>query len=102
MTKTSPSAITRHPRQTGSGRPFPSRSCASPTSMPSTAIVRPFLQTVCPGQRQHALKHGDSDRQVAIEIKERSKKIGRLYGDKLGNAQPCRRLNAIEADRNAV
>ena len=70
--------------------------------MPSTAIVRPFLQIVCPGNAKHALKHRDPDRQVAIEIKERSKKIGGLYGDKLGNGQPCRRSNAIKADRNAV
>src|SRR6516164_312169 len=58
MTKTSPSAITRHPRQTGSGRPFPSRSCAFPTSMPSTEIVRPFLQTVCPGNANTRLSMG--------------------------------------------
>src|SRR6516164_9493726 len=42
MTKTSPSAMTWHPCQAGSGRPWPSRSCASPTSTPSTAIVKPF------------------------------------------------------------
>src|ERR1700751_1774812 len=58
MTKTSPSAITRHPCQTGSRRPRPSRSRASPTSMPSTAIVKPFLQTVCPGSANTRLSMG--------------------------------------------
>jgi hypothetical protein len=58
MTKISRSAIKRHPCQTGSGRPRPSRSCACPMSMPSTAIVRPFLQTVCPGSANMRLSMG--------------------------------------------
>jgi hypothetical protein len=37
------------------------------------------------GKRQHAFEHGNADRQVAIEIKEGSEKIGRLYGHEFGN-----------------
>jgi hypothetical protein len=47
-------------------------------------------------------EHGDADRQVATEIKERSEKIGRLYGHELGHGQLCYRLNAVKADRNAI
>jgi hypothetical protein len=53
-------------------------------------------------QRQYTLEHGDADRQVTIEIKERSEQIGGLHGDELSDVQSCRRLNMIKADRNAV
>jgi hypothetical protein len=36
-------------------------------------------------KRQHALEHGDADRQIAIEIKECGEKIGRLDRNKFGN-----------------
>ena len=87
MTKTSPSAMTRHPCQTGSGRPRPSRSCASPTSMPSTAIVRPFSANRLSRQRQHALEHGDADRQIAVEIEKCSEQIRGLNGNEFSDGQ---------------
>ena len=54
------------------------------------------------GQRQHALEHGDADRQVAIKIEKRSEQIRGPHGDEFSDAQPCRRLNMIKSDRNAV
>ena len=54
------------------------------------------------GKRQHPLEHGDADRQVTIEIKESSEKIGRLYGHELGHGQLRGRLNAVKTDRNAI
>jgi hypothetical protein len=54
------------------------------------------------GQRQYTLEHGDTDREVAIEIKKRSEQIRGLHGDEFSDGQPCRRLNTIKADRNAV
>jgi hypothetical protein len=49
MRETSPLAIRRQPRHTGSGRPRLSRSRASPVAMLSTVMVSRFLQTVCSG-----------------------------------------------------
>jgi hypothetical protein len=54
------------------------------------------------GQRQYTLEHGDTDREVAIEIKKRSEQIRGLHGDEFSDGQPCRRLNTIKADWNAV
>jgi hypothetical protein len=54
------------------------------------------------GQRQHTLEHGDADRQVAIEIEKRSEQIRGLHGDELSDGQPCRRMDMIKADRDAV
>src|ERR1700682_6525421 len=48
MTKSSSSPSERQTCQAGSERPRPSRSRASPTSIPSTVMTSCFLQTVCP------------------------------------------------------
>ena len=72
MTKTSPSAMTRHPCQTGSGRPLPvAFLCVSDFDAIDSdrqAVSADRLS----GKRQHAFEHGNADRQVAIEIKEGS------------------------------
>ena len=54
------------------------------------------------GKRQHALEHGDADRQITVQIKECGEKIRWPYRDEFGNAQPFDRLKAIKANRNAI
>jgi hypothetical protein len=58
MTKISSAERTRHPCETGSRLPRLSRSRARPISISSIVIVRPVLQTVCPGSARIRLSMG--------------------------------------------
>ena len=55
-----------------------------------------------PWESQHALDHGDADRQIAIEIKESREKIRGLDSHELCDGQPCHRLNMIKTYWNAI
>ena len=101
MRKTSPSPTTRQPCQTGSGRPRLSRSRASPISILSTVMVRPSLQTVCPGSASTPLQHGNVARQIIPFREECREWFGRLDRDKFGDSKSAGRPQPVETDWHA-
>jgi hypothetical protein len=53
-------------------------------------------------KRQDAFEHGDADREIIVEVKERGEKVRRLHRNQLGDGQCGRGLKAIESPRNAI
>ena len=101
MTKSSSPPTTRHPRQAGSGRLRLALACVSHLKAIDGDGVSSSANGL-PCQRQDPLEHWNARGQITIEIKERRERIRRLQGDKFGDAQLPRRLDAVETGWNAV
>lgn len=99
MTNISSSPMMRHPCQAGSGRLRPSRSShlkvINGDGEPDSAHDLSW-------QRHDPLKHRKPGGKIIVQIKEGCERIGRLNGDKLGDAELAGRREPIKADRNAV
>ena len=85
--------MTRQPCQTGSERPRPSRSRASPISIASTVTLRPIRQIVCPATA--------AARQIAVVGKEPGKGFGRSHDNQVAGVNIDERVDGVETDWHA-
>ena len=101
MRNTSPSATTRQPCQTGSGRPRLSRSRATPIAICVDRDGEMLPANRLPRQRQHALQHRHVARQIIAVGEEGRGWFGRPDRDKLGDSQSACGAQTIKTDRHA-
>jgi len=100
MNRTSLAATTRQPCQPGRGRPHRSHSRAVPTSIPSTVMVGPVRQTVCPGSAGMRVMSGTPPGEVAAVGEEGSERFRQVRNHKSSDDQARRRLHVTEPGRN--
>lgn len=95
MRKSSPTLTTLQPCHFGSGRPRPSRSRLADRNF-IDGNCEPVSADGLPWQPQDPLEHRHADRQIAIQVEKRRKRLRRLNGEQLGEMEALLRSYAIE------
>src|SRR5277367_1940247 len=101
MTKISSAARTRHPCQTGYGRPRPSHSLACPFRYDRRQSLARLCKQLVPAA-PNAFEHRHADRQIAVRIEKGRKLLRGSNCDELTDTQSIDWLQAIQPNGHTL